>query len=266
MAGRRGRVFIAGAAGSLIALAALALPWEWSNAPQAFAAVQGDASCDVDGVSVAFEVGLTPRLVPLSVRVRTVVVSGIAPTCSGAGVSIRLTSRGSLVASGGPVTVASATTMVPLGSPPRAEVVDAVEVVIAGGTVPVPPECSSITIDQGRIGTTAADRIDGTDRRDLLYGLPGDDRLSGADNRDCLSGGTGTDVLDGGPGDDVAVGDAGNDRLTGSAGKDVLFGGEGNDRLEGGEGSDTLDGGPGSDTCIGGPGTDRFIGCEQVVQ
>jgi hypothetical protein len=265
VAGRRGRVFVAGAAGGLIALAALALPWEWSGAPQAFAAVQGDGSCDVDGLSVAFEAGVTPGLTPLGVRVRAAVVSGVAPTCSGAGLSVRLISGGAIVANGGPVTVSGATTSVPLGSPPLAEVVDAVEVVITGGSVPVPAACS-FTIDEVRIGTTAADRLDGTERRDLLYGLPGNDRLDGADNRDCLSGGVGDDVLDGGPGDDVALGDPGNDQLIGSIGKDVLSGGEGDDRLEGGEGNDTLDGGPGNDVCIGGPGTDRFVGCEQVVQ
>jgi extracellular elastinolytic metalloproteinase len=75
-------------------------------------------------------------------------------------------------------------------------------------------------------------------------------------------------VINGGPGADVIVGLGGNDKLDGKGGKDVLCAGDGSDRLTGGPALDAFDGGMGNDliysrdgvkeTVIkGGSGTDK---------
>ena len=81
----------------------------------------------------------------------------------------------------------------------------------------------------------------------------------------------GTDAantINGGSGADVIVGLGGADKIDGKGGKDVICGGLGNDRLTGGTGLDKLDGGDGADVLYvrdsakdllikGGTGTDR---------
>jgi extracellular elastinolytic metalloproteinase len=81
----------------------------------------------------------------------------------------------------------------------------------------------------------------------------------------------GTDAantINGGSGADVIVGLGGNDRIDGKGGKDVVCGGDGNDTLTGGPAVDKFDGGDGNDTLFakdglkettvkGGAGTDR---------
>ena len=81
----------------------------------------------------------------------------------------------------------------------------------------------------------------------------------------------GTDAantINGGSGADVIVGLGGADKIDGRGGKDVICGGLGNDRLTGGTGLDKLDGGDGADLLYvrdsakdliikGGAGTDR---------
>jgi hypothetical protein len=81
--------------------------------------------------------------------------------------------------------------------------------------------------------------------------------------------GTGAaNTINGGSGADVIVGLGGNDTIDGRGGKDIICGGAGNDRLTGGPALDRLDGGDGSDTLFardgvkettvkGGAGTDR---------
>jgi extracellular elastinolytic metalloproteinase len=75
-------------------------------------------------------------------------------------------------------------------------------------------------------------------------------------------------VINGGPGADVIVGLGGNDKLDGKGGKDALCAGDGSDRLTGGPALDAFDGGAGNDliysrdgvkeTVIkGGSGTDK---------
>jgi extracellular elastinolytic metalloproteinase len=75
-------------------------------------------------------------------------------------------------------------------------------------------------------------------------------------------------VINGGPGADVIVGLGGNDTLDGKGGRDVLCAGPGNDRLTGGLAVDQFDGGDGNDliysrdgvketTVKGGSGTDK---------
>jgi hypothetical protein len=63
----------------------------------------------------------------------------------------------------------------------------------------------------------------------------------------------GTDAantINGGKGADVIVGLGGNDTIDGKGGKDVICGGSGNDRLTGGGKVDKFDGGPGNDTLL----------------
>lgn len=144
------------------------------------------------------------------------------------------------------------------------------------------------------VGTSLADRFNGTDSRDrilglagddilsggagndLLFGYQGNDTLNGGDGKDWLSGGAGADLLYGGADDDFLSsgsgadelnGDDGNDRLSGGSGNDKLFGGLDNDELYGGDGDDILNGGDGddvdftgSDRLYGGNGNDILIG------
>lgn len=84
--------------------------------------------------------------------------------------------------------------------------------------------CSGVVVN--RIGTNAADRIEGTQSADGFLGL------------------------------------GGSDLLLGRAGNDGLCGGNGGDRLEGGAGGDKMDGGAGRDTCLGGSGKDTSKSCE----
>ncbi len=75
-------------------------------------------------------------------------------------------------------------------------------------------------------------------------------------------------TINGGSGADVIVGLGGNDKIDGNGGRDVICGGTGNDRLTGGSAKDKFNGGDGNDTLLardgvkettvkGGAGTDR---------
>jgi Ca2+-binding RTX toxin-like protein len=72
-----------------------------------------------------------------------------------------------------------------------------------------------------RVGTAAAEQIEGTDAGDLIQAAGGDD------------------VVQAGAGDDAIFGDQGNDRLLGQHGNDYLDGGQQADTLSGGMGNDT---------------------------
>lgn len=115
-----------------------------------------------------------------------------------------------------------------------------------------------------KLGTAAADRLDGTEMGDSLFGLQGNDVMNGRASDDCLFGGLGRDVLAGASGDDRLLGDdpgsgvAGRDRLSGNAGNDLLEGGPGRDRLSGGRGRDRLFAGAGRNRLYGGRGSDRL--------
>ena len=115
-----------------------------------------------------------------------------------------------------------------------------------------------------RLGTAAADRLDGTEMGDNLFGLQGDDALNGLAQDDCLFGGIGADRLYGSGGDDRLFGDdpgsgvPGRDRLSGNAGNDLLEGGPGRDALRGGRGRDRVVGGGGSNRLYGGRGNDSL--------
>jgi Ca2+-binding RTX toxin-like protein len=137
------------------------------------------------------------------------------------------------------------------------------------------------------IGTSAADRIEGSANGDIEYGQAGNDYLRGQAGDDCLYGmdgadtmigdegldllvggngndkgfgGAGNDKLYGNAGKDTLQGDAGNDRISGGASDDKLYGGAGNDKLYGASGNDLLNGGAGNDYLSGGLGRDHLIG------
>ncbi|MGI8461843.1 MAG: hypothetical protein ACR2OC_09465 [Solirubrobacterales bacterium] len=112
------------------------------------------------------------------------------------------------------------------------------------------------------IGTSGADTLTGSPKRDVIAGLGGDDEITGLDGRDIVCGGLGNDIIAAGTDADRVKGGGGNDRIRGAKGNDVLSGNGGDDRLGGGAGNDTLRGGPGNDRCGGGPGADTRRGCE----
>lgn len=130
----------------------------------------------------------------------------------------------------------------------------------AGGTVLL--EDVTATLDQinanvdgfaaTKTGTTGADVLKGTAKRDVITGLAGDDRIDAKAGNDDVYGGDGDDRLDGGLGDDLLIGGSGDDALEGGFGRDLLFGGSGNDVLVTGElqGADTIDGGSGVDLAV----------------
>jgi VCBS repeat-containing protein len=115
-----------------------------------------------------------------------------------------------------------------------------------------------------RIGTNAANLINGTSGNDFIFGFAGDDLINGGAGNDWIFAGAGNDQLFGGDGNDWLFAGTGNDVGSGGDGNDFVFGEAGNDVLNGGRGSDTVDGGTGSDTLIFTDsergGLDRYIG------
>ncbi|MGF1552776.1 MAG: calcium-binding protein [Paracoccaceae bacterium] len=123
-----------------------------------------------------------------------------------------------------------------------------------------------------------ADRLDGTDGRDVLVHRGGDvaveagrgsdrvltgwghDHLRGGDGRDRIKSGAGDDVVEGGAGADVVIAGDGDDTVWGEAGDDLLRGGDGDDRLRAGAGADRVFGGRGHDALSGGTGDDLLRG------
>jgi uncharacterized repeat protein (TIGR01451 family) len=112
------------------------------------------------------------------------------------------------------------------------------------------------------IGTPGADRLTGTDGRDVIRAFGGNDRIFGLEGRDVVCGGRGTDVIRGHGGGDRVKGGPDDDRIRGKEGNDRLTGNGGNDNIGGGPGDDALRGGSGTDNCRGGPGRDTRRGCE----
>ncbi|MEM9219024.1 MAG: PKD domain-containing protein, partial [Cyanobacteria bacterium P01_F01_bin.150] len=108
-------------------------------------------------------------------------------------------------------------------------------------------------------GTKQADRLAGTDAKDVMSGGGGGDHLKGGAGDDTLMGDGGKDKLFGGVGNDHIEGGNGKDLLKGQAGDDILLGGRGADRLFGNSGDDLLDGGKGRDRYVGGNGADTFV-------
>jgi Ca2+-binding RTX toxin-like protein len=129
------------------------------------------------------------------------------------------------------------------------------------------------------LGTSGADKMQGSRGDNVLVGARGNDSVQGYAGDDTLKGGTGKDELRGGTGNDDLFGALGRDYLNGGHGADILKGGRGSDRLIGGggegrdlllgnggrdhlragAGNDILDGGRGDDVLIGGAGSDLFV-------
>ncbi len=254
--GRRGRRLLAGG----LLLAALAGLPVLAYLGLARAQPPTDISCDIDGVNVSYDVAFQETPTPPGFRVQRVTLEGVSATCQGADASVRLYQAqppGTPIASGSAtVSNGGGDVAVDVSPDPLASAVNWVEVVIAGGTAPLPPECQGIKVDRTYSGTDGDDTITGSNFNDLMSGNAGNDTVSGGNNRDCILGGEGNDSL---------FGDNGNDVLLGGAGQDELRGGNGNDVLYGGPGTDTLDGGPGNDTCYGTVATETFRSCETRV-
>jgi len=79
--------------------------------------------------------------------------------------------------------------------------------------------------DDGFVGSTAKDVVNGGAGNDSLSGRNGNDALTGDAGADTLSGGNGIDSLWGGGDADLLQGGADNDKLWGDGGNDVLMGG-----------------------------------------
>ena len=210
-----------------------------------------DAGCDVDGVTVGYDASFASSSpsVPGDAQYRVVraEVGDVAASCAGGTVSVRLLE--------GTTTLATATA--PAGSPvveldftnaPPARQVNGVAVEIAGGTVPVPTQCSSMIFDRFTVLGEGNDSHAGSKDRDLTYGRGGNDTLRGDNQNDCLDG------------------QAGDDQLFGDNHADVLLGGDGDDVLTGGGGDDVLDGGRGFDRCLGGAGKNTIAASCEATQ
>lgn len=137
----------------------------------------------------------------------------------------------------------------------------------------IPEIVSQFTVtptSKAKIGTVAADRLNGTDGDDVLLGAAGHDTLKGGKGGDYLDGGEANDVVFGGAGADRIYGRAGRDELSGDDGDDAIYGGDGSDDLDGGRGADLLEGGAGNDKMNGGAGPDTFrfqsgFGIDQIL-
>jgi hypothetical protein len=253
--GGRGRRLLAGG----LLLAALAGLPVLAYLGLARAQPPTDISCDIDGVNVSYDVAFQETPTPPGFRVPQVTLENVSSTCEGATATVSLfqaTPPGTPIASGSAtVGAGGGSVTVDMSPHPLARDVNWVEVVLAGGRAPLPPQCSGIKVDRTYSGTNDDDDITGSNFNDLMSGNAGNDKLSGGNNRDCILGGMGDDKL---------FGDNGNDVLLGGDGNDKLYGGNGNDVLYGGPGTDTLDGGLGNDTCYVTAG-DISISCERVV-
>jgi 4-amino-4-deoxy-L-arabinose transferase-like glycosyltransferase len=93
------------------------------------------------------------------------------------------------------------------------------------------------------LGSSADDRIVGSDGDDIIHGLGGNDRIIGKSGNDVICGGQG------------------NDTLSGESGDDKLIGNEADDTLYSGSGTNLLDGGSEVDRCYG-EGGNRILECE----
>jgi Ca2+-binding RTX toxin-like protein len=99
----------------------------------------------------------------------------------------------------------------------------------------------------------------------IIEGTSADDRIDGTEDGDTIRARRGNDDVAGGGDDDVIYGGRGNDRLFGDAGYDRLFGGRGDDQLLAGPDGGEAWGGEGDDYLAvngglahGGEGSDRL--------
>ncbi len=234
-------------------VAAVAIGGLQSSAPPDGTAVLGatkkpkppiiDAGCDVDGVTVAYGASFRSSPDEPQYRIVRATVDGVAASCAGATVSVELLDGAETIATA-TADAESPTMDLDFTDAPPARDVDGVAVEIAGGEVPLPEPCESMTFERFTVLTAGPDTHAGSKDRDLIYGGDGDDTLRGDNQADCLDGQDGAD------------------QLFGDNHDDVLLGGDGDDVLTGGGGDDRLDGGPGTDRCIGGNGKNTLVDCE----
>ena len=162
------------------------------------------------------------------------------------------------------------------------------DLVIVGGTLPVPVLVDGGGGNDSISGGEAADSIGGGNGDDYVFGRGGNDIVSGDFGTDDIYGGAGFDYTEyrnrtntvtvgiGNIADDGEIGEGDNVRndiegIIGGSGDDelgadnsnldpnlgvILIGGDGNDLLVGFGGNDTLIGGAGNDTLNGGGGSD----------
>jgi Ca2+-binding RTX toxin-like protein len=114
-----------------------------------------------------------------------------------------------------------------------------VPVVILVGSFLIPSASAAAPRCSGKrptiVGTTGADALVGTDRKDVIVGLGGDDTIRGGDRGDLICAGKGDDVVKGGDGIDVLFGGRGDDRLIGGPGfYNQIIPGGGDDFVNGG--------------------------------
>ena len=91
-------------------------------------------------------------------------------------------------------------------------------------------------------GTPGADRIKGTNGRDVIYAGGGNDRINGKGGPDVICAGPGKDRASGAIGRDEVGGGLGSDKVSGGNQGDDLYGEEGDDKVRGGKGTTTSTG------------------------
>lgn len=131
--------------------------------------------------------------------------------------------------------------------------------------LPAPSECDVMTFDNVILGTPnsdKADRLNGTNQRDMIIGYGGDDIIDAGSGDDCVAGNAGNDQVGLGAGNDVGDGGTGNDNVGAGPGNDIVHGGDGIDEIAGGAGDDLVYGEGGNDTLTGGDGADEIYGGE----
>jgi hypothetical protein len=89
-------------------------------------------------------------------------------------------------------------------------------------------------------GTDRADRIRGSEDRDVVFPGAGDDRIWGFGGDDRIDTAYGRDVVLAGPGNDIVVTHGNDDRIHGGFGVDHIFAGNGDDVVHGGPGRDWI--------------------------
>ena len=218
----------------------------------------GQGSCQVDTAHAGYTAAFDSSLETYAVTEAT--ISNLSPSCQGATLTVTLddgsadgTSAKVISGSVGEATVA-------FTEPAAARDVVAINVVLEGGTTPVPEACQSMTFDHVKIGDTSDNVLEGSPLRDLMYGIGGNNTIFGGPQNDCLVGG---------PGQDTLRGEAGNDVLIANGGDwNVLEGGPGHDVLIASGPNDILDGGPGNDTCyvVEGYNPANVTNCQAVIE
>jgi len=128
-----------------------------------------------------------------------------------------------------------------------------------------PPTCQGIAAT--RVGTIAADVINGTAGADVIVAGDGSDEINSGDGNDRICGGAGDDTIHAADGEDFVSGGPDADRIYGEGDDDTLLGNAGGgdnddtgDIINGGFGDDVLDGWVGDDTLQGGPDDDSIVG------